>query len=114
MMALFFPQTINFKTITGGFTGGRFVKNAPVPGTFEGSVQPITGLEADALQIGRVDEGTVKVYTDTELNVSQQETDKSGDLIEWEGREYEIVQKHTNQNGLINHFKYIAEYRQTT
>jgi len=83
--------------------------NSPI--TFYGSVQPLTGKEIKALQIGRIDLGKVKVYTNTRLNVTEQGGNRTGDIIYWDSRKWELIDEQGNRNQLISHYKYIAEYR---
>lgn len=77
-----------------------------------GSVQPITGKDMDSLPIGRSDIGRVKLYTSTKLEVGVTGSDNTGDLIQYDGRVWEVIQESTYANGLIAHYKYIAEYRE--
>lgn len=106
-----FPKTINYLkvTIADSNNDGRFEKTE-TPATFQGSVQPMSGKETESLNIGQQDEGVFKIYSGTKLNVSIEETDKSGDIILWQGRRWKIVDEQEYQNSLINHYKYIAVF----
>ena len=110
MSTLFPRNTINYFVVTTTTVKGVATKTETA-GTFVGSVQPITGKDLESLPTGRSDRGVVKVYSDTQLNVSLKATNKPGDIIVWQGQRWETVYEMQFQNGLIDHFKYIAEYR---
>lgn len=113
-MSTLFPKTISYNEITGGYVSGIWTPNAPVAKTFEGSVQPITGKDLVALEVGREDLGKVKVYSSTPLKVSTEGREYSGDIVIWQDKEWELIQAMDFQNDLINHYKYIAEFRKDT
>jgi hypothetical protein len=105
-----FPKTqtlyqIKVKTINGVY------KEFKTEGTFSGSIQPITGKELETIEVGREDRGKVKVYSSTKLNVGEAGKDYSGDVVVYDGREWEIIHELSYLNDLISHYKYIAEYR---
>jgi hypothetical protein len=112
-MSTLFPKTISYKAVTGSYVSGIWVKSEAT-GTFEGSVQPVTGKDLETLPTGRGDRGIVKVYSGTQLNVSRADTDNSGDIVIWEGKEWEIIQELPYQNDLIEHYKYFAEFRKVS
>lgn len=95
---------------------GTYVKGVWTPGTdttktVYGSVQALSYRELAILDIGRKDLGKVKIYSDTALKVSQEGTENSGDIITWDSRDWEIIQALDFQNGIIPHYKYLAEFR---
>lgn len=98
----------------GSYVAGRFVKGVSGAGSIEGSVQPITGRALAALEIGRKDLGKVTIFTDSVLKISNTTTQENGDRIEWGGAVYEIIQRAPWQNGIIDHYEYIGEYRGET
>lgn len=110
-MATLFPKTINVRRITGGYVNGIWTENAPVSETFQGSVQPVTGKDLDTVEVGREDRGKVKVYSSTPLSVSIEGEEYSGDVVIWQDKEWELIQAMDFQNDLINHYKYIGEFR---
>lgn len=79
--------------------------------TFDGSIQPLNAKEQSLRQEGRLDSGRVKVYTGDTLNVGAEGGGLVGDLVEYDGRWYEIVGGHAYLNGLIPHRKYEAVLR---
>jgi len=110
-MSTLFPKTINYKNVSGAYVDGEYQKS-DVESTFTGSVQPVTGKDTVSLEVGRDDLGKVKIYSDSELNVSiEGNTSKPGDVVIWQGDEWEVIQEMKFQNDLINHYKYIAEFR---
>jgi len=109
-MSTLFPKTISFKRRTGVFTDGVYVTNE-TDSSFVGSVQPLTGKEIETFVAGRADKGHVKVYSATRLNVCAEGQLNSGDVVIWQSQKWEVIYEMINQNDLIEHYKYIAEYR---
>jgi len=108
-----FAKTIpyTYESNLGAFSNkGRWVDGTPGSSSFQGSVQPMSGKEIDALGIGRVDGGYVKVYSDTQIPVSEKGGKEKGAIITWNGRKWEAVQELGFQNGIIPHYKYVAQY----
>ncbi len=108
-----FRQPVPVKRRTGSYVNGRWINNAYDTITIIASIQPITGKELESLNIGRAELGKVKIYTDNTLYISDEGNNRSGDLMTWLGDEYEIIAEQKNQNNIINHNKYIGEYRRT-
>lgn len=104
-----FPKTIVVNTLTGSYVNGEW-SSTPVPGTFLGSVQPMSGKEVEALGIARHDGGYVKVYSNTALNVSEEGGDQEGDRVTWQNQIWEVVKDLRFQNDIISHYKYVAQY----
>ena len=114
-MSTLFPKTIVFKRVAGtldpntglwSFTPGTY--------TFQGSVQPLSAQEIEALPIGRRDLGMMKVYSSDRLLVSKEGTQTPGDIVVWDNKEWEIVGEEANLNDIISHFKYYAQYKDPT
>ena len=106
-MGTLFPRPHNYKSVSGEWVRGEWVashQNA----TFLGSIQPTSGKDTDFLPQARRDKGAVKVYSNTPLRVSQEGTDQSGDIVSWQGRDYELVTALPYQNAIISHYKYLA------
>lgn len=110
MSTLFPRNTIDYYTVTVSTTNGVDTE-IPVASTFIGSVQPTTGKDIESLPSGRGDLGMVKIYSDTELNVSVEGSNTPGDIVVWQGQRWQVVHEMKFQNSLINHYKYFAEYR---
>jgi hypothetical protein len=78
--------------------------------------QPLNSKELETLNIGQdSNKGKIKVYTDEELLITVKGTDgnylQQGDIITFDGKDYEMISKDKHQNNLINHNKYIAELK---
>lgn len=110
-MSTLFPTAIPVVTASGSYVGGIWTKGTPVASTFQGSCQPVTAKDTEARDIGRKDVGKIKVYSGTALAVGIEGSDNSGDIVQWQGSNWEIIQALPYQNSLIPHYKYIAEYR---
>lgn len=106
-MSTLFPSTIQYLQVSGARVNGIWTKTE-VAKTFTGSVQPAVGKDTELLPEGRRDKGSVKIYSNTPLQVSLEGSDSSGDIVVWQDRKWEIVTALPNQNGLIPHYKYLA------
>ena len=109
MSTLFPRNTIDYYSVATTTTNGIDAETLTA-GTFVGSVQPTTGKDLESLPAGREDRGTVKIYSDTELNVSVEGSNTPGDIVVWQGQRWQVVFEQKFQNGLINHYKYFAEF----
>lgn len=84
-----------------------------VPGTFSvrkvrGTVQPLSGMETVPAVAASRNTGTAKVYSSERLEF-RREGEKSGrGYVRLGGALYEIVDELPNQNGLVEHWKYVA------
>lgn len=84
---------------------------------FFASVQPLTAEEkaqyASLTPEGFIQSSMIKLYTKYPLiSANEAEEDAEGtegDVIEWLGREYEIVAIFPHQNGIISHWKAIGQ-----
>lgn len=112
-MSTLFPKKITYTDPgSGGYdSNGIWQDGVSEEKTFDGSVQPMSGKEVQSLPVGRQDTGKVKVYSNIELPISQQGGDNRGAIIQWNAMEWEVVFELINSNDLINHYKYVAEYR---
>ncbi len=109
-----FPKTINYESESGGYfddNTGKWVDGVPVVESFQGSVQPMSGKEIESFPWLRQDTGHVKVYSDILLDVSTQGGDTKGAVVIWQDQKWEVVHQLKFQNDLINHYKFIAEFR---
>lgn len=107
-MSTLFPRTLVVRHRTGSLVKGVWTPGPVESGTFIGSVQPIRGKDLDLLPIGRRDIGSVKVYSNTPLAVSIEGGSQPGDIVVWQGRQWEVVASLPYQNEVISHYKYIA------
>lgn len=107
-MSTLFPRTIVVRHRTGSLVKGVWVQGQVESGTFVGSVQPVRGKDLDLLPIGRRDTGSVKVYSNTPLEVASEGGNQPGDIVVWQGRQWEVVASLPYQNGVVDHYKYLA------
>lgn len=93
---------------------GRFTIAEPTEITIKASVQPLKATEMEALPEGRRGSRAVKVYSDTELLMVDQQSGQQPDQFEWLGRRYEVVGSDAFQSGVINHYRsYAVEVTKT-
>jgi len=112
-MSTLFPKPISYQYNIGGYNSdGIWLSGSDIENIFMGSVQPLTWKEVQSLNIGRKDTGKVKVYSDTQLPVSNEGGDIKGAVISWQNKKWELIDEASYQNDLINHYKYIGELRE--
>lgn len=93
---------------------GRYTIADPTEMSIQASVQPLKATEMDALPEGRRGCRAVKVYSDTELLMVDQQSGQQPDQFEWLGRRYEVVGSDAFQSGVINHYRaYAVEVTKT-
>lgn len=108
-MSTLFPHTISVLKQVGERVNGRWAA-AGTPQNITGSVQPLNGRDLQFLPEGRRDTGSVKVYSSTPLSISSEGSETPGDIVIWHGGKWEVYAELAHQNGLINHYKYLAGY----
>ena len=106
-MSTLFPRLLKYIHRTGAFVKGTWVVSES-DATFTGSIQPVTGKDTFSLPELRRDMGSVKVYSNTPLSVSTEGGHSPGDLVRWGGHCWEIYVALPFQNGLLDHYKYLA------
>lgn len=93
---------------------GRYTIADPTEMSIQASVQPLKATEMEALPEGRRGCRAVKVYSDTELLMVDQQSGQQPDQFEWLGRRYEVVGSDAFQSGVINHYRaYAVEVTKT-
>lgn len=93
---------------------GRYTIADPKEMSIQASVQPLKATEMDALPEGRRGCRAVKVYSDMELLMVDQQSGQQPDQFEWLGRRYEVVGSDAFQSGVINHYRaYAVEVTKT-
>lgn len=110
-MSVIFRKLITYTERTKTLVRGDYVVSETPGLTFWGNVHDFTGTELYNIPAGQANVGKVKVYSESTLNVAIEGTDTVGDLVEWEGRLWEIIWILHHNQGLIPHWKYLAEYR---
>jgi len=113
-MGILFPKTHTYtlKTYTTGeYVTGRYIEGQLDIKTIEADIQPMTDKEVEAMNIGRKNLGKIKIYISTQLKIANETTKQNGDIITWNGEDYELISEDIRDNNLINHYKYIGEIR---
>lgn len=98
----------------GSYVSGEYVPGTKSSSTIQASIQPVTvGTDMDALPEGRRLSDFCKVYTASNLKITEEAQGIQPDLVVWPeaGYAYEIVSKFVHQMGIIPHYKYIAVKR---
>lgn len=72
------------------------------------SVQPVGAYKLNVLMQGHRINSAIEIITDTKLNVTDPLTGVKGDMITYDGFSWEIIEANPWQNGLINHYEYVA------
>jgi hypothetical protein len=111
-MGVLFPGPV---TVYRG-TGGEYVKGKWTAGTREeititGRVRHFIAYELETLPDGKSDIGHVKIFSNDPLVISEDEGDTNGDYIYWQGSFWEVVKLTHVPMGVINHYRYEAEFR---
>lgn len=109
-MSTLFPKTWNATRRTSSNVLGE-VQYTSAPFTFVGSIQPESAKDQSLREEGRLDEGRVKIYTSSILQVGVDGGPLLGDVVQYGGHKYEVIQELPFDNGLIPHRKYIATLR---
>lgn len=111
-MGVLFPQTYSYTPFQKGKRiKGRFVSTYGSSSTFSGNVQPMNEIEVNALNIGRKNIGKIKIYTDHVFNIAEESSNINGDLVDYDGFQWEVIGKDHHTGTLLPHKKYIAELR---
>lgn len=110
-MSLRYPVIIR-RRAAGSWVAGRWVVGA-LGGmqTILTSVQPAVRADYDMMEPrleGRRVEAMVRVYTAERLQVAGEEPAASGDVVTWQGQDYEFVAVSVWQSGILPHFRYLA------
>lgn len=115
---ILFPQTYIIKredNIGSYDDSGKYEPGEFTEIEIQADCQVITGKEIETLNIGRDNLGKIKIFTDEELIISETGTDgtnlRNGDIIIFQNRNYEIIQRLDFINNLIPHIEYIGELR---
>jgi hypothetical protein len=91
-MSLFRSVALIKRSFPGHREKGRWIKEDPVDTPFRGTVRPASGKVMELLPEGKRDTETISVYApiDLDFTTADAELQRSGDIIIWEGREYEV------------------------
>lgn len=93
----------------GSYVNGLWVRGTRGSQSVLASVQPITRQEMESLPEGRRLSDHFKIYSDTQLKVTDDGGDNiQPDLLVFDGNAYELVTRLAYQSNVISHYKYIA------
>lgn len=110
-MGSLFPRPITGERLEITKTRGIPSITGRTPIETLGSIQPLSGKEAENFNIGRQDKGLVQIFCNDKLVVSTAGTaNATGDIVFWDGRKWEVIKELTRNQGLINHQRYAAQY----
>jgi len=91
---------------------GILQNGTPTSVTFSGTVQPADQNTLKVMASGRENDGSLMIFSDPRLQISEQSTNKGGDILTFDGVKYELTREQSYQNSLLPHYKYLAERRQ--
>ncbi len=110
-MSLFHPLSLTVNRYAlGSYVNGRWVQGS-LQNTFSiyASWQPANGDEMQTLPEGRRNSVAYKGYTITQLYTADQKQNTDIDFIVGpDSQEYEVIQVESWNNGLIDHYKFMA------
>jgi hypothetical protein len=111
-VSLFQSQSLVLRTSTAGvWEKGKFIPGAMTDTPFKSSVQPPSGKALQTLPEGQRSSDLITVYPPINCDITPSDPllGRTGDIIVWEGREYEVIQAQKWHNGLIPHWTVIAQ-----
>ena len=91
----------------GTYVAGQFEDTGYEQFTIYASIQPLTGKELVDEPIARRIEGSFRMYTDSDLNITNILEGRKADLVEWLGQLYEVQTKERWGYTSIRHYKYV-------
>lgn len=102
------PVTI-WRTSAGTIDeNGRYTKGQKEKKTIQASVQPLGNQERYTIAgpEGSRNVMYIKVYSDIPLQVRTDDTD--ADVVEWQGKQFQVIQTDYFQSGVISHYRAYA------
>jgi hypothetical protein len=109
-MGSLFPKPITGERLQISYTAGIAQIDGTVPITTQGSIQPFSGKETEGYPILRKDKGLIQIFCDDQLQVTKNGSTEKGDIIFFDGGRWELIRELTRNQGIINHFRYVAQY----
>jgi len=104
-MSCFRRQIAIKRSATPTIVDGYVVPGVLTDDIIYASVQPLKQEEVKNLPEGRRSRDPQYIFTDTFLNLADSQIK---DFVLLNGESYEIEQRETWQNGVINHYKYLV------
>jgi hypothetical protein len=96
--------------IPGTRVKGTWVEGQQVDTNFKGTAQPASGRILELLPEGKRNTETISVFAPITLDftTADPELQRSGDIIIWEGRQYEVQAARKWNAGLLPHWELAA------
>lgn len=108
-MSGFRKQRTVLSETAGSYVNGKWSAGPRSVITISASVQPLNAAQdMESLPEGRRYSESIKFYTDSILKTTEDGDGLQPDLIVHNGYCFEIVSRMPNENGVIQHQKYIA------
>ena len=98
------------RSYPGSYEKGQWKKGEPVNEDFVGTAQPAPGKAMELLPAGKRNNETILVFAPITMAFTPADEEKkvSGDLIIWEGCNYEIIIAKPWKVGFIPHWELVA------
>jgi hypothetical protein len=109
-MSLFKSVDLIRRSTPGTYEKGQWVKGTPVETNFKGTAQPASGKTLELLPEGKRNSETITIYAPISMDFSTAEPrdQKTGDIIVWENRNYEVQIARKWNNGILPHWELVA------
>jgi hypothetical protein len=109
-MSLFKSVDLVQKTKPGQYVEGDWIAGPEAANSFKGTAQPASGKTLELLPEGKRNSETITVFAPIGMTFTPADplTQRSGDIIEWEGRDYEVQVAKKWNNGLLPHWELVA------
>jgi hypothetical protein len=106
--AMFTSVTVT-RAAAGSYVDGRWVAGSTSTLTVTASAQPHRARPDELLHLPEADRTreSLRLYTETELQTADEETQTPADLVTWDGEQWEVVRVESWPLGLA-HYKAIA------
>lgn len=103
------------RRLPGAYVDGKWVDGGTETFQIEANVQPFNYKDELQLKESERARQWVKVYTATRLNgLEQGENGVRGDVIEWEGYQYQVMRVHNYSMTVLDHYKALCARLETT
>lgn len=106
---ILFPKIYTIRRKAGAYVRGVWTDTATTM-QIVADIQTATDKDIKSLPVDRQTSGKIKIYSMTELLVAKQGTQQQSDLVEWNGKLWEVISSETHQNNVMSHYKAMAEY----
>lgn len=99
----------------GEYVKGKYVEGFEVPFTIEANVQPTKMQEILQMKESDRTRDWITVYSASELQTLEQGDDgKKADIVQWEGKLWEVVKVKHYKMGVLDHYKAVCARLETT